>query len=67
VTAAGATRFTATRLPQTLRGTGDLLACAIAARLAHGANLVESVDASRAFVRRSFAAGVAFAGTRTVP
>jgi hydroxymethylpyrimidine/phosphomethylpyrimidine kinase len=67
VQATGATRFTAKRIAATLRGTGDLLACAIAARLAYGDSLVVSVEAARAFVRGCLAAGVPFAGARTVP
>lgn len=60
-------RWTSPRLPGSLRGTGDLLACAIAARLAHGDSLLAAIEAARAFVRRCFAAAVPFAGTRTVP
>lgn len=67
VTAAGSTRFTAKRIPATLRGTGDLLACAIAARCAYGDPIIEGVEAARAFVRGCLAAGVDFAGARTVP
>jgi hydroxymethylpyrimidine/phosphomethylpyrimidine kinase len=67
VTAAGPTRFTAKRIAATLRGTGDLLACAIAARCAYGDSLVAGVDAARAFVGGCLAAGVPFAGARTVP
>jgi hydroxymethylpyrimidine/phosphomethylpyrimidine kinase len=66
-TDAGVTRFVAKRIPATLRGTGDLLACAIAARLAYREALCESVEAGRAFVRGCIAAGVPFAGARTVP
>jgi hydroxymethylpyrimidine kinase/phosphomethylpyrimidine kinase len=67
VTAAGAARFTAKRIPATLRGTGDLLACAVAARCAYGDSIVAGVQAARAFVRGCLAAGVDFAGARTVP
>jgi hydroxymethylpyrimidine/phosphomethylpyrimidine kinase len=63
----GITHFRAARIPGSLRGTGDLLACAIAARLAAGADLHASIDAARAFVRGCLAAGVPFAGARTVP
>jgi hydroxymethylpyrimidine kinase/phosphomethylpyrimidine kinase len=66
-TADGVTRFAAKRIAATLRGTGDLLACAIAARFAYGDRIVESVEAARAFVRGCLAAGVPFAGARTVP
>jgi hydroxymethylpyrimidine/phosphomethylpyrimidine kinase len=67
VTADGATRFTGKRIAATLRGTGDLLACAIAARCAYGESLLAGIDAARAFVRGCLAAGVPFAGARTVP
>jgi hydroxymethylpyrimidine kinase/phosphomethylpyrimidine kinase len=67
MTADGATRFTAKRIPATLRGTGDLLACAIAARCAYGDSIVAGVKAARAFVRGCLAAGVDFGGARTVP
>lgn len=65
--AGGVTRFAGTRMAGSLRGTGDLLACAIAARLAYGEALVPSVEAARAFVRGCLAAGVPFAGARTIP
>jgi hydroxymethylpyrimidine kinase/phosphomethylpyrimidine kinase len=67
VTADGPVRFSAKRIPATLRGTGDLLACAIAARCAYGDSIVAGVEAARAFVRGCLAAGVEFAGARTVP
>jgi hydroxymethylpyrimidine/phosphomethylpyrimidine kinase len=63
----GVRHFRAKRVPSTLRGTGDLLAGAIAARLAYGDDLVAAIEAARAFVRGCIAAGVPFAGTRTVP
>lgn len=63
----GVTHFRAARIAASLRGTGDLLACAIAARLASGAELRASIEAARAFVRGCLAAGVPFAGARTVP
>ena len=63
----GVTRLGAKRVPGTLRGTGDLLACAIAARLAYGDGLTASIEAARAFVRGCLAAAVPFAGTRTIP
>lgn len=66
-TADGVARFSAKRVPGTVRGTGDLLACAIAARLAYGDGLAASVEAARAFVRGCLAAAVPFAGTRTIP
>jgi hydroxymethylpyrimidine/phosphomethylpyrimidine kinase len=67
VTPQTVTRFTADRLGSTLRGTGDLLACAIAARLAHGDDLARAIAQARDFVRRSIAAGIEFAGARTIP
>ena len=59
-------RFSAPRIQSGLRGTGDLLAFAIAARLAHGDSLVRSVETARAYVRKCLAASVDFAGTRTI-
>jgi hydroxymethylpyrimidine/phosphomethylpyrimidine kinase len=49
------TVFESSRLPGTLRGTGCLLACAVAARLARGDPLEEAVAFGRAFVREKFA------------
>ncbi len=49
------TVFESPRLPGSLRGTGCLLACAVAARLAHGDALVEAIAFGRAFVREKFA------------
>lgn len=63
----GVTHFAAKRMPGWVRGTGDLLAAAVAARFAYGDGLVASVTAARAFVRGCIAAAVPFAGTRTVP
>jgi hydroxymethylpyrimidine/phosphomethylpyrimidine kinase len=63
----GVTRFTAKRIPGWVRGTGDLLAAAAAARFAYGDGLAASITAARAFVRGCIAAAVPFAGTRTVP
>jgi hydroxymethylpyrimidine/phosphomethylpyrimidine kinase len=63
----GVAHFAAKRIPGELRGTGDLLACAVAARLAYGDPLAAGIEAARAFVRGAIAAGVPFAGTRTVP
>jgi hydroxymethylpyrimidine kinase/phosphomethylpyrimidine kinase len=67
VTADGSMRFTGKRIAATLRGTGDLLACAIAARCAYGDSLTASIEAARAFVRGCLAAGVPFASARTIP
>jgi hydroxymethylpyrimidine/phosphomethylpyrimidine kinase len=49
------TVFESPRLPGTLRGTGCLLACAVAARLAHGDELEAAIAFGRAFVREKFA------------
>jgi hydroxymethylpyrimidine kinase/phosphomethylpyrimidine kinase len=49
------TVFESPRFPGTLRGTGCLLACAVAARLAHGDVLDAAVAFGRAFVREKFA------------
>lgn len=59
--------FREPRIAASLRGTGDLLAAAIAARLALGDELVAAVGAARAFVRACLYDGVDFAGTRTLP
>jgi hydroxymethylpyrimidine/phosphomethylpyrimidine kinase len=66
VTRDGVTRFTGERLDATLRGTGDLLAGAIAARLGWGDDLATAIMCARQFVRAAIAAGVAFAGARTL-
>ena len=65
VSAEGVTRFAAPRIAATLRGTGDLLAFAIAARLACGAALHPAIDAARMFVRDEIVHGVELAGMRT--
>jgi hydroxymethylpyrimidine/phosphomethylpyrimidine kinase len=52
------------RIPGTLRGTGSLLAAAIAARLAHGDEREAAVRNAREFVRARIAGGVPFAGMR---
>jgi len=54
----------APRVPGTLRGTGSLLATAIAARLAHGDDVDAAIDAARDFVRARIAGALAFAGMR---
>jgi hydroxymethylpyrimidine/phosphomethylpyrimidine kinase len=55
--AAGVVAYEGTRIAGTLRGTGCLLACAIAAALARGESLRDAVVFGRAFVRERFAAG----------
>jgi hydroxymethylpyrimidine/phosphomethylpyrimidine kinase len=62
--AGGVRELRAARLPLELRGTGSLLAAAIAARCAFGDALADAVDAGRAFVRERIVAGVEFAGMR---
>jgi hydroxymethylpyrimidine/phosphomethylpyrimidine kinase len=54
----------AARIPLDLRGTGSLLACAIAARCAFGDTLPNAIDAARAFVRERIERGEIFAGMR---
>jgi hydroxymethylpyrimidine/phosphomethylpyrimidine kinase len=54
----------APRIARDLRGTGSLLAAAIAARLAFGDALPFAVDAARAFVRECIEHGMPFAGMR---
>jgi hydroxymethylpyrimidine/phosphomethylpyrimidine kinase len=54
----------APRIPFELRGTGSLLAGAIATRLAFGDPLRAAVDAARAFVRECIEHGMPFAGMR---
>jgi hydroxymethylpyrimidine kinase/phosphomethylpyrimidine kinase len=56
--------FVSSRLATSLRGTGDLLASAIAAQLARGVALVDAVQHGRARVRTAIAYGVPFAGAR---
>ena len=58
------TRFAATRLPGELRGTGCLLACALAVGLGRGDALRDAVASARAFVRARFAAARDIAGMR---
>lgn len=54
----------APRLPLDLRGTGSLLACAIAVRCAFGDPLPVAIDVARAFVRERIERGGTFAGMR---
>jgi len=56
--------FEAPRLAGSLRGTGCLLACAVAAALAHGESLPDAVSRGRAFVRTKFASAVSVGGMR---
>lgn len=64
VTRDGATHFAAPRLPGELRGTGCLLACALAAELGRGVEIAAAVRAARAFVRERFAAAREIGGMR---
>jgi hydroxymethylpyrimidine/phosphomethylpyrimidine kinase len=64
VHAGGTVVFEAPRLAGSLRGTGCLLACAVAAALAHGESLPDAVARGRAFVRAKFATAVTAAGMR---
>jgi hydroxymethylpyrimidine/phosphomethylpyrimidine kinase len=54
----------APRIPLDLRGTGSLLACAIAVRCAFGDALPHAVDIARTFVRERIERGGSFAGMR---
>lgn len=60
----GTRSFTSPRIAATLRGTGDLLATTIAASLARGTSLDESIDYARRRVAAAITRGVAFAATR---
>ncbi len=64
VDAGGALVFEAPRLPGTMRGTGCLLSCGIAAALALGSPLRDAVAAGRAFVRARFETAVETGGMR---
>lgn len=54
----------AARIPHDLRGTGSLLACAIAVYCAHGDPLLTAIERARVFVRERIERGTAFAGMR---
>jgi hydroxymethylpyrimidine/phosphomethylpyrimidine kinase len=54
----------ASRIPLELRGTGSLLAAAIAVRCAFGDPLLDAIDVARAFVRERIKRGGSFAGMR---
>jgi hydroxymethylpyrimidine/phosphomethylpyrimidine kinase len=60
----GTVRYEAPRIAGTLRGSGCLLACGIAAALANGATLRDAVAEGRMFVRDRFASAVEFGGMR---
>ena len=57
VEGASTTLFESPRLPGTHRGTGCLLACAVAASLARGESLRASIETARAYVRTKFKEG----------
>ena len=58
----GTIAFAAPRLPGSLRGTGCLLACGIAAALARGETTRDAIATARAFVRAKFASSRATGG-----
>jgi hydroxymethylpyrimidine/phosphomethylpyrimidine kinase len=58
-TAEGTREFRSPRVAATLRGTGDLLAAALAASLAHGRALPDAVEDARSFVRERLHAAAA--------
>ena len=60
----GTRAFASPRAAGELRGTGDMLAATIAARLAEGASLGEAIQHARHRVREAIARGTPFAGTR---
>lgn len=65
VDAGGETRYRAPRIAGgELRGTGCLLACALAAELARGASSRDAIPIARAFVRERFATSVELGGMR---
>lgn len=64
VDARGETHFEAPRIAGELRGTGCLLACALAAELARGAASRDAIATARAFVRDRFAASIEIGGMR---
>jgi len=50
--------FSDARLPREMRGTGDVLAAALACELATGRSLLEAVAAARDYVRRRISAAL---------
>lgn len=64
VDADGSAFYEAQRIAGTLRGSGCLLACAIAAWIARGVDLREAVERARGFVRERFAGATEFGGMR---
>lgn len=64
-TADETTLFSAPRLPGEMRGTGCVLAAALACELALGAQLVPAVERARAYVRDKIEAGTRFGPLQT--
>jgi hydroxymethylpyrimidine/phosphomethylpyrimidine kinase len=60
-------RLESVRIDQPMRGTGCLLAAALAAELARGNDLGAAVDVARAFVARKLLAGRPLGGMRVPP
>jgi hydroxymethylpyrimidine kinase/phosphomethylpyrimidine kinase len=58
IDAGGETTFSAERIATTMRGTGCVLAAALAAHLARGVPLREAIEAARNFVRTKIAGAV---------
>jgi len=54
----GASRFSAPRIDISMRGTGCVLSCALAAELAKGVQLKDALERARAFVRMKIAGAV---------
>ncbi len=63
---AGTHEFRSPRIAGALRGTGDLLAVTIAAGLARGEELHDSIEHARDRVHKAIARGTPFAGTRVM-
>lgn len=62
-----AIRYESARLPETFHGAGCTLASAIAAQLAQGRELKESVDLGRTFVDQTLRRAFAVGGGRRIP
>ena len=60
----GVREFAAPRLAASLRGTGCLLACALATELARGAQLDHAVETARAYVRSKIEGGITLGAMR---
>lgn len=64
VSADGAQRFEGTRLPGSMRGSGCVLAAALACEIALGADLATAVAGARSFVREKIAASRTMGGVQ---